>query len=307
MNLDACEAFVAVARERSFGKAARLLHVSPSAISVRLKALEDECGLRLLHREPHVSLTAAGEALLPRVETILADMREAQALLHQMTGRVEGVAAIGASQTVGSYVLPDILRAFQACHPSVRVRLQIGNSQEILTGVEHGYLDFGLVETPDAGRLLRHRWLEDALQLVMSPEHPLAGKACITGEDLQTTALLVREAGSGTRAVLEAAMAPEEIARIATVEVGSTEAIKRWLGGGQAVSFLSPRAVEGEIARGGLVAREVEGLCLHRWFLLVRRSEAFASTAAQEAFRFLRERRTMTEDELGEAGAGVLR
>ncbi len=289
MNLDACEAFVTIARERSFGKAARLLHVSPSAVSVRLKALEDECGLRLLNREPEVSLTPAGEALLPHYEAIVAQVREVSSLADQIAGRIEGGVAIGASQTVGSYVLPALLEAFHDAYPQVALRLQIENSHGVLAGVDRGHLDFGLVETPDVGRLVRRRWMEDRLQLVMHPDHPLASQDVVRFEDLERVPLVVREGGSGTRAALEAEVGGDGLRAFATIEVGSTEAIKRWVEGGRAVAFLSARAIERELALGLLATRPVAGLRLRRWFLLVHRSEAFASAAAQAAYQFLQQ------------------
>ncbi len=290
MNLDACEAFVTVARERSFGKAARLLHVSPSAISVRLKALEDECGLRLLNREPEVSLTPTGEALLPHYVAILARVREVSSLADQLAGRVEGSVAIGASQTVGGYVLPALLESFRAAYPKVSLRLEIHNSHDVLAGVDHGHLDFGLVETPDVGRLLRRRWMEDRLVLVMHPGHPLAAKDVLQREDLLGVPLVLREGGSGTRAVLEAEFGQEELRAFATIEVGSTEAIKRWVEAGTAIAFLSDRCVERELSQETLATRPVAGMSLRRWFLLVHRSEPFATSAAQAAYHFLRHR-----------------
>lgn len=289
MNLDACEAFVTIARERNFGRAARLLHVSPSAISVRLKVLEDECGIRLVNREPEVSLTPAGETLLPHYEAIVARVREASTLAGQIAGRIEGGIAIGASQTVGSYVLPSLLESFQDVYPQVGVRLEIANSHSVLAGVERGHLDFGLVETPQVGRLMRHRWMEDTLQLVMHPQHRLAQAEVVRYEDLQGAQVVVRERGSGTRAALEAEVGEEGFSRFTTVEVGSTEAIKRWVEGGRAVAFLSVRAVEREVAAGTLATRPVAGLRLRRWFLLVHRSEAFASAAAQVCYQFLQQ------------------
>lgn len=291
MNLDACEAFVTIARERSFSRAARLLHISPSAISVRLKALEDQCGLRLLNREPEVSLTPAGETLLPYYEAIVQRVHETTTLAGQIAGRIEGSIAIGASQTVGGYVLPALLEAFQERYPQVGVRLEIANSHAVLAGVNHSHLDFGLVETPEVGRLLRHRWMEDSLQLVMHPSHPLAAQEVVRYEDLERTPLVVREEGSGTRATLEAEIGPAGLSRFHTVEVGSTEAIKRWVERGTSVAFLSERCVAREIAAGVLAARSVAGLRLRRWFMLVHRSEAFASTAAHVCYEFLQSAR----------------
>ncbi|EQD35524.1 LysR, substrate-binding domain protein, partial [mine drainage metagenome] len=127
-------------------------------------------------------------------------------------------------------------------------RLEIANSHAVLAGVNHSHLDFGLVETPEVGRLLRHRWIEDCLQLVMHPSHPLAAQEVVRYEDLERTPLVVREEGSGTRATLEAEIGPEGLSRFHTVEVGSTEAIKRWVERGNAVAFLSERGVAREIA-----------------------------------------------------------
>lgn len=287
MHLDACEAFVAIARERSFSRAARLLHISPSAISVRLKALEDVYGLRLLNREPEVSLTPAGETLLEHCEAIVRHVREAATVAGQIAGRIEGGIAIGASQTVGGYVLPALLAPFQDQYPQVRLQIEIANSHAVLAGVTHSHLDFGLVETPEVGRLMRHRWMEDSLVLVMHPAHPLAAHEVVPYEELERVPLVVREVGSGTRATLEAEIGAEGLARFRTVEVGSTEAIKRWVERGRAVAFLSARCTDRELAAGLLAARPVSGLRLRRWFMLVRRSEAFASAAAQACYQFL--------------------
>lgn len=287
MHIDACEVLVTLARVRHFGRAAELLHVSPSTVSVRLKALEDSLGVRLVDREPEVRLTPAGEALLPHCEAILRHAREIELTSARFTGQVRGEVRIGASQTVGTYVLPPLLARFRHSYPAARLVLQIGNSHDILTAVDHGYLDFGLVETPTVHRLTRTLWVEDELSLVLSPRHPLATKHPILPEDILPFLLIVREEGSGTRQTLESALPKDIWQHLTTAEVGSTEAIKRWVEEGEALAFLSPLAVQQELAAGHLTLRPVVGVEARRWFTLVRRPETFASTAAEKAYHHL--------------------
>ena len=263
--------FRAVAEERNFTRAADRLHMAQPTVSQQIQALEEYLGERLFDRtSKSVTLTPAGQALYGQAGALLRQMAEVRRAVAEAAGNVGGNLTVGASLTIGEYVLPQVLAAFVREFPAVRVQLQIENTEAVVHQVLAGAVDLGLVEGPvPAADLMEEPFLADELVFIAPSAHPWRLKPSITLADLQGEPLILREAGSGTRRVLEehlqaAGVAPDRFRRV--IEMAGTEAIKGAVEAGMGVACISRWTIQKELRLGTLLARTISGLPVERTF-----------------------------------------
>ena len=179
MTLHQLRIFLAVARQRSFTLASEELHLSQPDVSLHIRELEEEVGLNLFERVGRkISLTQAGEVLREQANRIFAQLRETEQALGELKGLMRGSLLIGASTTIGMYLLPQALTDFRRRFPGIKVHLKIANTQEVERLVGEMEVDVGFtggVLTPSK-ELKVETYLEDELVLILSPKHPLAKK-----------------------------------------------------------------------------------------------------------------------------------
>ncbi len=247
--------FRAVAQHLSFRKAAEELFLTQPAITFQIKALEDDLSVQLFDRSgSHVTLTPAGCVLLQRAhqshDLILQAEREIASLLGQHTGQL----ALGVSTTISQYLLPAILRDFLRDHPSVHFSVVTGNTQRIVQALLDRNVDLGLIEGPARSREVNCKpFLRDELVLIVSAAHDWAGRPDIDATELTTSPLLMREQGSGSRRVLELALARSGIKTKSlhiAMELDSVEAIKSAVEAGLGVGFVSRWAIARDLRLG---------------------------------------------------------
>ncbi len=251
--------FIAVAENKNFSKAAAYLHLSQPAVSVQIQQLEEEYGTRLFKRwEKEVTLTPAGEVLLGYAYRILGLYKEAAREINRLEKQVRGPLHLGATLTIGEYLLPPVMGAFKQQFPQVDILLRVANTQLIEKMVKGRQIDLALVEGPLAtGGLTEENLMSDELVLVCAPEHRWAGQETISWGELKLEKLLLREPGSGTREVFEAAL--ENSGRSVNdltifMELGSTQAIKALVRENLGVTVISRLTVKEELAAGTLKA-----------------------------------------------------
>jgi len=262
-------AFVTVARERSFTQAAATLHLSQSAISQQVSALEQDVGAALFIRSGRrVSLTREGAALLERAEALLADMESARRAIAAAQGRVAGDLRIASSLTIAGYVLPRPLTAFRRGNPDVRLTLRVRNTEDVVRALIGGDVDLGLVEGPvSSNRIELEHLFDDELAVIAPPDHRFAALDEIDLDDLLREPFVVREPGSGTRQVAEDALAAagaDPLALQVVAELSGIDAQKAVVEAGLGVSIVSTLTIRRELALGSLVARPVRGLTIRR-------------------------------------------
>ncbi|MHB1980993.1 MAG: LysR family transcriptional regulator [Sulfobacillus sp.] len=285
MDLDAYRVFTTLVKTGSFAKTADALHMSQSSISLRLQQLEQELGVALLLRGRGITLTPPGEAFLPGALAMVEADQRARFAVAKFVATVQGAVAIHASQTSGSYILPQILSSFSIDFPQVDVHLRIANSDLVVKAVVDGHADFGIVESPTTSAKLRQRtWVEDPLTLVCAVNHPLTARPNLTPAALQGCLLAVREPGSGTRATLVESWPGPLINTFRLLELGSLAAIRRTVLAGTAVAYISRWVVADDLASGRLVELSVAGIRPIRTMRLIRRREPFASRAASALY-----------------------
>ena len=223
--------FRAVAEQLSFRKAAEELYLTQPAVSLQIKALEEDVGVQLFDRTgAHITLTAAGHVLLGYCEQVKTLLAQAEREIAALSGEHVGQLALGASTTIAQYVLPRLLGEFCREHPRVHPTLVSGNTEHIVEAVEKQKISLGFIEGPARSREVKTEpFLEDELVLIASTAHEWAERTSVCCSEIASIPLLMRERGSGTRHVIELALERQGVKRNSmhiVMELDSTEAIK---------------------------------------------------------------------------------
>ncbi|KVM60343.1 LysR family transcriptional regulator [Burkholderia ubonensis] len=292
MNFTHLAAFFAVVETGSVTAAAERIHVSQPALTREIKELEDRLGVSLFERLPRgMQPTEAGSMLASYAAQIFSLADAAETTIGEFAGLERGHLVFGASRTIGVFVLPHILHEFGQRYPGVSVEMSVSNTEEIEGGVSSGSHQIGFVEgSVNESAFEAQPVGRDELIAVASPSHPLAGKRRVSASALIHAGLVTREPGSGTRRAVEQAYAAHGLELKAMLSIGSTDAIKRFLRMGHAVTWISRHAVIEELASKALVQLHVSGLRIERQFYLIRRKSAVLSPSAK-AFVELASRR----------------
>lgn len=289
MTLDQLAIFVAVAEREHLTQAAAQLHLTPSAVSAAIKALEESHDVRLFDRVGRgIVLTEVGRAFLGEARATLARAAEAQAVLDELAGLRRGTLAIRASQTIANYWLPQRLAAFHQLYPEIELRVDIGNTQTVTQAILDGSIAVGFIEgVIDEPAVSARRVATDRMVVVVDPGHPLARQPRRPlAEIARQTCWIMREPGSGTRSEFEAAMRAMGIDP-RTVGVGltlpSNEAVLSALAGSACAAVLSGTVAEAFLRAGRVAVVDAE--LPPREFSLIRHRERRESAAARELAR----------------------
>jgi len=284
------ETFRAVAVALSFSRAADALHLSQSAVSQQVAALEAELGGALFDRSRRqVRLTPAGAALLARVDALLGGFSEARRAVAAARGAVEGELRVSASRTVGTYFLPVPLATLGRRHPALRLKVTIDNSERVVAALLSGAADVGFVEAEVERPGIRlEPLLEDELLVVAAASHRFAGLEQITLDDLLAEPLIEREVGSGTRRVAEEHLGTAWPRVRVVAEFTEIEAIKASVEAGLGIAILSRATLAKELALGTLVARPLAGTSIRRRVSAVTVVGASELPAARELISLTR-------------------
>ncbi len=264
--------FITVARTLSFTKAAAILNVSQPAISKQIKELEREFGEALFNRKGNsISLSEKGSEIIPRVEQIIEGYNALGDLVDSDDNHYEGVLHIGASTTIAQYLLPNILARFNREYPNIRLSIINANSDEVVKLLQRKEIDLAFIEDDHTTNAVHYTpFASDEIILVSTNNH----KREIKIEDIERLPLIIREEGSGTLSVIISALKEHGIVRKSLnikMQLGSSEAIMRYIKSSKDYAFISIRAVKESIERGELFRNEVEGLAITREFRYVSR------------------------------------
>ena len=275
------QVFYAVAKHGSFTRAAASLFMTQPAVTFQIKHLEEHFNARLFERQhQRVTLTPAGVLAFDYAQRIIALSDEMEGRVAELTGQMGGTLDLGASTTLGEFVLPTILSQFNEIFPQVHLRMVVGNSEQIQTSVLEGALDLGLVDGPVQGKnFLTEVVGEETLAVVCSRNYPLAGVAVVKAAELPEYEYVSREPGSGTRECVENYLKANGLSaeQLKTVmELGSPEALKNVVQTGLGFALMSPSVVRKEIERGELVAVALDPP-IERPFYMILPKERFRS------------------------------
>uniref|UniRef100_A0A7C1JLR2 LysR family transcriptional regulator n=1 Tax=Ammonifex degensii TaxID=42838 RepID=A0A7C1JLR2_9THEO len=294
MNLNWFKTFTTVAVTRSFSATARILNLTQPAVSKHIAGLEAFYGVKLVDRSRRtVTLTEAGATLLPHAERILEAMAEAARELETFLETVRGTLVIGASTIPGHYVLPPLIRRFREQHPEVNIILEVADSGRILRRVLEGDLLLGAVGafSPVTG-IEAIPFAEDEIVLILPLTHPLTRYRKIPVSLLSEYEFVWRERESGTRQVVERALAQAGLNPASlhlAAELGSTEAVLAAVEAGMGPAFVSLRAAEKRSREGLILTRRLEGLPIKRVLYLIHRQNPTLPATVRAFINFIRQ------------------
>jgi DNA-binding transcriptional LysR family regulator len=281
MDFDQLETFLEVARHLNFSRAAEKRFRTQPAISAQIRALEDEVGARLLDRSGgKVSLTAAGKLFVPYAEEALQGRRAIIGSIAEMERVPRGEIIVGANEGTCLHILPEVFADFKKQYPGVGVSIARLESVAILDAVFDNSVDFGVVSLPVSDNRLTvvplHR---DELVVIVPPGHPLAKSKSVQVAEVANFPLVLPERGR-TRDALEHLFHDRKLKMNASMELGSSELLKRFVAAGVGVGFIAHSNVVGDERARTLVAVPLADATIRRDLALVFRKDKALSRAA---------------------------
>jgi DNA-binding transcriptional LysR family regulator len=293
VQLPYLETFSKAAELSSFTGASKALLLTQAAVSQRIQALEKMLGVPLFRRQGgRILLTDSGQRLYDYTQRILTLHREARQEIAGQKFPLAGELTLGASTIPGEHLLPALLSIFHERFPGIQVKATIADSIAVISQVEHGQVNLGLVgKKPDSPHLEFRHFATDRMVLVVPSNHPWSRRKQVSFKQLCKQPLVLREAGSGLRHCFEKELGRLGLAlrdlRVA-VELGSNEAIKEAVRRGLGLAVLSSYAVQRELQAGQLHALKVTDLhCDREMFVVWDRRRVLSAPA--RVFRFFLE------------------
>jgi DNA-binding transcriptional LysR family regulator len=291
MNLNHLAIFHAVAQTGSMTLGAERLDISQPAVSKQVQELERFLRVHLFDRiGRRVHLSQAGEVLADYARRLFALAQDAEQAMVDVRAVGRGRLVIGASTTIGTYLLPGVVAEFCRRYPNVELLVRIENTEQVHRRLAGYELDIGLTEGfVEEEELNGEVFHQDELVVIASANHRLAEKSRVSLSALQKEPFILREPGSGTRAVEERVLTRLMLPVRVVMALGSTEAIKRVVAEGVGLAIVSRLSVRSECAAGTLAMLPVADLSMERPLHLVRRKGRRDGPALQAFCGVLRE------------------
>jgi DNA-binding transcriptional LysR family regulator len=291
MTLEQLRIFVAVAEMQHVTRAAAELNLTQSATSAAIAALEARYGIKLFDRIGRgIVLTRTGREFLVEARAVLARARDATQVLNDLAGLKRGSLSIAASQTVGNYWLPRRIQTFHAAYSGIELKIAIANTEQVARMVLQGSADIGFVEGEvDEGALGIKKIDGDCLILAVGAKHPWVNRAKVSAKDLPTTPWILRERGSGTRSMFEAALRQNGLKLSdlhVALELPSNEAVRSAVEAGEGATAVSDLVAAPSIAAKTL--HRVRFDLPRRSFYILRHKERHVSRAEDALLKPLR-------------------
>ena len=279
---------------KSFSKAAEAKFMTQSAISHRIKNLEDELGVKLLNRKAKtVTFTSAGRLFYDYARQILQLYKEMENDVYSLVHKVKGPLPIGASPTAAIYLLPQVFYSFSKNYPEVQIEVSVSNTESIIDSICDGIIDLGIIEGDTKKRTIHFEEIaEDEMVIIASDENPLSKKKPLTPQDLLSQPFIMPELGSGTRELVDdflraLGLKTENIH--VSMTLGNPELLIRMVQSGLGISFVSKWSVFNAIKDGSIKVLYIGGKRLKRKFYLVSLHEEPSTLVAKKFREFLKE------------------
>lgn len=279
MDIASLRAFVAVAEEHSFSRAAETLYLTQPAVSKRIAQLEEELKVPLFDRIGRkVSLTPAGETLLPRARRLLNDAREIERSLADLSGEIGGRLVMATSHHIGLHRLPEPLKHFTRTYPEVELDIRFMDSEAACHAVEMGDLELAIVTLPPSPlpHLRTKSIWDDPLVFMITAEHPLAGRKDVRAQTLLQQPAVLPGGSTYTRRILERAVRDRRLTLKLAMETNYLETLQMLVASGLGWSLLPRTLLDERVAEVG-----VRGMQLSRQLGTVTHEKRTLSNAAR--------------------------
>ncbi|MCY9139734.1 LysR family transcriptional regulator [Peribacillus frigoritolerans] len=250
MYYDALKTFVTLVEVKNFTKTAEILLMSQPSVSLHIKKLEEEFQTKLFLRSPKfLKVTLTGEILYDRAKQMITIYEQTRQDIQEHDRSIKGELKIGASFTIGEYILPSLLIDLQEEYPELELQVVIGNTEEIVQAVRLYKVDIGLIEgQTNEKELSVHPFMQDELFIVSSNNHELANKDDVEITDLHDQAWVTREVGSGTREYLNHVIRSNGLKIKSILTISSNQGIKETLiKNGAGLALLSRSVIERDV------------------------------------------------------------
>lgn len=297
----------AIAKSGKITAAANDLGVTPPAVALQLKLLEDNVGLALFDRSPNgLRPTDAGSLIMDVESRIAATLEECDDGLRQIKGLGRGRISVALVST-SKYFAPRALAAFAQANPSVEFELLVGNRDETIKALTEFRADIAIMGRPPTQIKLEQQAIGDHPHVIIArPDHPLAGRRHLNLRSLMDDVFLLREVGSGTRILADKLFAKSDVEPRVGMECGSNETIKQAVMAGLGVALISAHTIAAEVAEARLAVLSVRGLpIIRKWYVLHMKSKRLlpASRAlwtflTKDGAHFLPDALQLTTDDL---------
>ncbi len=285
--------FCLVVEEGTISQAARLSFVTQPAVTRQIRQLEEIYKAQLFERNAgKLTLSKAGEILYPYAKEIVEYSKLSFEAIQELTGNEETVLHIGASSTIGEYLLPGLLGEFSRSYPNLKFSLSIGNTPTVLAKLENNEIDIAFVEgAVENTELIREKFADDELILITSPGHPWSNKNQISIQELTEEKMIWRETDSGTRLIVETALNEHGVLdKIkSAMELGSYQSIKSAVEADLGVSILPKLTVSKEIKNGTLHEVKITNFLISRDLWMVQKSHRFKKSGLKYFIQFIRQ------------------
>ncbi|SIR99672.1 transcriptional regulator, LysR family [Peribacillus simplex] len=291
MKLENLKMFCLVVDEGSISQAARLSFLSQPAVTRQIHQLENYYNTLLFDREEgRLRVTEAGKLLYPFAKAIVNDFNHSKEVIQQSTGKYNANLIVGASLTIGEYLLPSLLGRFKKQQPEIKVTLTIKNTPRVLEDLSNDVIDLALVEgLVENGDFIVDKFAEDELILVCPSDHPWKDRKEIQLEELGNERMIWRESISGTRLIVENMLREHGVLEKidSYMEIGSTQAIKSAVEAGLGISILPRLTVARELEQGFLREVGISRIDITRNLWLVRKNNRFNKIGVSKFVNFL--------------------
>jgi LysR family transcriptional regulator for metE and metH len=281
LTLKQMRGFEAVVNAGSVSSAAKTLHLTPPAVSLQLRDLEDTTGIPLLERsEAGLAPTLAGRELFDMIQQINEVMARFAENITEMKGIDHGVVSVGVVSTA-RYFAPMVLAEFMRIYQDIKIQLQVGNRDTTMEKLENMELDFAITGLPPDHFEVKKEFISNHPQIIIAaPDHPLANHKRISLSELKEETFLLREQGSGTRSVADKLFSRIKGLPKSGLEFGSNETIKQAVMAGMGIAVISAHTVAAELKERRLVALDVKGTPINRkWFVVKHANKRFLPSA----------------------------
>ncbi len=288
ITLKQMRGFETVVLRGSVSAAARELHLTPPAVSLQLRDLEETIGIPLLERsDSGLVPTLAGQELFSICEEVQASMTRFGENITELKGVDHGVVSVGVVSTA-RYFAPTVLAEFMKIYPDIEIQLQVGNREVTLEKLEKLEIDFAITGFPPDHFEVNKEFISKHPQIIIAaPQHALAKQSEISLAALKEETFLLREPGSGTRTVTDKLFSRNRNLPSRALEFGSNETIKQAVMAGMGIAVISAHTVAAEIAEKRLVALDVKGLPINRKWFLVKHGHKRFLPSAQTLWNFI--------------------
>ena len=288
LTLRQLKVFESVARNLSYSRAADELHLTQPAVSMQIKQLEDNISLPLFeHLGKRIYLTEAGRELYQYSRAISQQLADMEVALDELKGMERGKLNISVV-TTANYFAPHLLARFCQRYRGVTVSLNVSNREAVLKQLADNLIDLAIMgQPPENLDIDSESFMENPLEVVAPPDHPLCQERNIPVKRLANETFLVRESGSGTRSAMERFFAAHKIKINKGMETDTTEAIKQAVQAGMGLGIMSQHTAELELETGRLKILDVQGFPIIRYWHVVNRKNKRLSGVANTFKEFL--------------------